>query len=148
MKKGQIERAKHYGKRIKNMKYLLSIQKFADKDVDDPRNFPYAKRVFTVIRIGWGVPGDLGEGRRGIQEHWHYAPPLGNCGNGDTKKLEQFGLGKIPVFVHPSSIYRAIKLTFWWISLGSLTIEGYIKTEMSEAVIILTTTISKSDGQS
>lgn len=51
---GQIERAKHYGKRIKNMKYLLSIQNFAHKDVDDPRNFPDAKRVFTVIRIGSG----------------------------------------------------------------------------------------------
>lgn len=34
---------------------LFHMQKCGDKDLEDLRNFPHAKRVLTVIRIGSGV---------------------------------------------------------------------------------------------
>lgn len=38
-------------KRIQALKHLLSIQKFGEKDVDNPRNFQNAGPVVRVIRI-------------------------------------------------------------------------------------------------
>lgn len=55
---GQKERAWHYGNRIQALKYFLSIQKLGDKDIDDSKNFPDAKRFLTVIKTGSG-PGRL-----------------------------------------------------------------------------------------
>lgn len=51
----QADRAKHFGNRIKELKTLDSMQKCGDKHLEDPRNFPDAKRVLTVNRIGSGA---------------------------------------------------------------------------------------------
>lgn len=42
----QPERAKNYVNRIKELKYLLYISQFSDKDVEVPQNFPTA--LFAV----------------------------------------------------------------------------------------------------
>lgn len=53
----QAQRASNNGNQIKELRYLLSISQFADKDVEVPQNFPGAKRVLTVIRTGSGCGG-------------------------------------------------------------------------------------------
>lgn len=50
---GQIERTKNDGNRIHTLKNLLSIQKFGEKDIEDPRNFSDTKRALNVIRTVW-----------------------------------------------------------------------------------------------
>lgn len=48
----QIDRAKEYGNRIKALKYLLSTQKFDNKDIGDPQAFPDANQILKIIRTG------------------------------------------------------------------------------------------------
>lgn len=45
---GQVERAKNYGNRIHVLKHLLAMQMLGDEDIEDPRNFPEAKRVIRT----------------------------------------------------------------------------------------------------
>lgn len=51
----QADRAKDYGNKVKELKTFFPMQKCGDKDLEDLRNFPDAKRVLTVIRIGSGA---------------------------------------------------------------------------------------------
>lgn len=43
----QAEREKHYRNLIKDLKYLLSVQKFRDKDLEDPRYILDVKRILS-----------------------------------------------------------------------------------------------------
>lgn len=50
-----VERAQEFRQRIKNLKYLLSIQKYEDLYLEDIISFINAHRVLTVIRISVGT---------------------------------------------------------------------------------------------
>lgn len=51
----QAEKARDYGSMIKDFKFLLSIQKFRDHDLQGPWNFQQTKQVLSVIRTGPGA---------------------------------------------------------------------------------------------
>lgn len=47
-----IERTKTFGRRASDLKFLLAMKKCGEKDLEDPTNFPHAKMILSVIRIG------------------------------------------------------------------------------------------------
>lgn len=109
-------------------------------DVEDPHNFPKAKRVLTVIRSGvagkqiWAMMAEA-------NETFGSFPPMACFEDEVVKKLHQYCSGRFPVFVHPS-LYRALKLTFS-LDIDGLSPDGTIKTKMGtgsmgEAVGVLT----------
>lgn len=46
---------KTIGSELRNLKYLLSVQKSRDTDLEHPSYFPKVKGFLTVIRIGRGA---------------------------------------------------------------------------------------------
>lgn len=45
----QAERARNYGNRIKELRYLLSVRQYANKVIEVTNNIPTAQNVLTVI---------------------------------------------------------------------------------------------------
>lgn len=75
--------------------HLLSMQKFSDKDIEDPWSFSDAKRVRYQDWLG--VPAVMGDGGRGCQRPGHYTH-LGNLGKRGSQKVEAFLLRECPSF--------------------------------------------------
>lgn len=65
-------------------------------------------------------------------------PPAAYMYYEQIMELKQFHSGMLPIFVHPS-LYRALKLMLMFPGdIGSLSLEGAIKTEMRPLVGVLT----------
>ena len=146
----QAERCKAYGNRIKELRYLLSAKHINDQNIEDPRNFPKAQRVLTVIRLGTGTRQPWAMVEEALKSFKNIMPPLAIIENDLLNKLKQFCSGRAPVLVHPS-LYRALKLTFPW-DVGGLSADGSVKNEMGqgsmgEAVGILSPSMFKPASQ-
>ena len=143
--------AKPYSNRIKELRYLLSAKHINDQDIEDPRNFPKAQRVLTVIRLGTGTRQTWAMVEEALKSfNKYHASSCHNCKMILLNKLKQFCSGRAPVLVHPS-LYRALKLTFPW-DVGGLSADGSVKTEMGqgsmgEAVGILSPSMFKPASQ-
>lgn len=142
-----VERAKTFDWRTSDLKVLLSMNKCGEKDLEDPTNFPHAKMVLSVVRIGSG--SRQAWGMIEVKKTFETSPII-ITENKELSKLKQFCAGRAPVVVHPS-LYRALKLTFSC-DVGGISHNGTIKTEMAtesmgEAVGIFTQTMFQGEAQ-
>lgn len=78
-----------YENRIENLRYLLPVKQFGDKDIEDPQNFPDAQRVLTVFRIGSGVRQAWAMLDKAIIS-FKMSPPIAIVKNEQLKKLKSF----------------------------------------------------------
>ena len=109
--------------------YNFKLSGVVRKDVEDPSNFPSAKRLLTVVRTGTGTR-QVWAMLREANESFNMSPPLATWDNPTLNKLHQFCSGRDPVLIHPS-LYRAVKLTFPKY-IGGLSHAERIKTEMGQ----------------
>lgn len=129
----QAEKALALAKKSKDLKYLLNFKMINGKDVKNPRNFPKAKRILTVIRSSsgarqiWGIPQEANDAFSLCP------PPPAYFDDRNVKRLQQYCAGRLPLFVHPS-LYRALKLTFP-LDIGGLSPDNTVRIEMGTGSI-------------
>lgn len=75
------------------------MNQFANKDIEEPENFPAAERVLTVIRTGTGAKQAWAMLDEAIAS-FQMTPPFAIVQNNKLKKMKQFSAGRVPVFVH------------------------------------------------
>ena len=80
-------------------------------NVEDPTNFPRAKKLLTVVRAGDQTSQQVWEMLKEANSAFDISAPLAVWNDPHLKKLVSFCSGRVPVYMHPS-LYRAIKLTF------------------------------------
>lgn len=80
------------------------------KNIEDPRNFPDAKWILTVISTCSGSRQTWGMVEETVKV-LDVTTPLAILEKEEAKKLRLFCSGRVPVFVHLSQ-YRALKLLF------------------------------------
>lgn len=75
------------------MKVFLAMKKYGEKDLEDPTNFPQAKMVLTVMRIGSGsrqVWGMIEEAKKTFQD----TTPIITTDSKEQSKLKHFCAGR------------------------------------------------------
>lgn len=95
----QIESTENYGNRIHALKQLFAMQKFGDKDIE----FSGGSAGPYCYQNWFGVPADMGDGRRGCQSTW-YDSLLDNMGKWGRQKVEAFLLRESTSFCSPLPI--------------------------------------------
>lgn len=81
------------------MKPLLKHKNINNLDVENPNNFPNAKRILTAVRIG--VPSQKHMEIQEANHEFGMFSPLACFINDNVRKLNKFCCGWIPLFIHP-----------------------------------------------
>ena len=120
------EKSKLQAQGLKNLRILQNFKEVNGKSVEDPRNFPYAPKILTVIKTGENL--QVWDMLKEASTSFYMATPLAVRHLTDLKKSKQNCLGRVPMLLHPS-LYRALKLTFPR-DVGGVSQDGSISTEM------------------
>ena len=122
------EKSKLQSHALKGLRVLQNFRHVdpEKKSVEDPRNFPSAPKLLTVVKSG--ESGQVWDMLREANSAFSMSIPLAVWHHPDLKKMKSCCSGRVPVFMHPS-LYRAAKLTFPR-DVGGVSQDGTINNEM------------------
>ena len=96
--------------------------------LEDPRNFPHAPMVMTLVR---STKGKVNPVLKMLETAQGAFPDIAMVGWGDPSQVSVDGRvnGRASVYVHPA-LYRAVKLT-WPLEVGGIVQGGRLTRELS-----------------